>query len=144
MNREKRNLRVTFKEARKKSLLYPTYQKLSMEQVFTIPPKPGKKQTPILAHTPKTLIVLPVLIHLLISLNDLFTRHLGGIISNSQTTFTLITDFILTSLIFAVTIRCIWQASDIDKCWRKNSKKKNRLIKNKLKKFRPKRSGEDL
>ena len=97
-----------------------------MRQVLTIPPTDAKGKFRfwarlwafIVATVPKLILFLPLVIYVLLTLNDVHTsREVGENISKTLTNSSLYSDYGFLVLILLFTIVCYTRWASVDKVW---------------------------
>ncbi len=98
------------------------YRLLSMQQVMTVPPT-EREQAPVERYfwsvLPIILFFLPVMVEVLIYLNDLGTRPYGETLNVPATTWLYRISFGLLVLNSVVTFSCFWLWVAITSMWRR-------------------------
>ncbi len=114
LTRERDNLRWTFDAARQhgREEFTKLYYLLAMRQVLTSPPPQASKNLPIL------LVFLPLVVQLLIVINDFLTLDVARMISNVHALTVMGVEFGWLILMFLVTGLCVGVLKEINDEWR--------------------------
>nr|AIA16032.1 Unknown Function [uncultured bacterium] len=116
--REYNNLRLTFREAKPDHLRF-CYMSLAMQQVLTVPPSltPGQTDLKPRGSVVQGLYFPPLLIQLLIIINDFMTSDVGGLFNFNLTQISTVVSMFFFGLIVFLTMRCLQLSRAIDKEW---------------------------
>lgn len=128
--RELRNLRLVFIQAKSVEHLRLCYDMLAMQQVLTIPPQVDRHQSDRTwitnlrdgswRYVPMLLYVLPLLVHLVIFIND-FKTYGPFVKTFPGTVFGLGVSAFLLGVNALLTVLCFYLGWKVDKTWRNHA-----------------------
>ncbi|HEX8557243.1 MAG TPA: hypothetical protein VF668_04025 [Pyrinomonadaceae bacterium] len=115
--RERRNLKLTFKEAAERGQTRVCYDLLMMHQVLTVPPMRGQPFGRVWNAVPKLLYLIPAAIYFLQFKTDMDSRPIGNILSPTNTSLLTNAGITLLGLILMFTALCVALSFGADKVW---------------------------
>ncbi len=117
--REANNLTIAFNWAKVNGALGECYRILTMRQVLTLPiVGSGIPRNRFWQKIPKSLLLLPAIVQLLIFCYDVYSNQLGLSISLANTIILYVLSFCFLVLITILTYLCFELTSEIDKIWK--------------------------
>jgi hypothetical protein len=114
--REEENVRVLFTES-PEDLLPDIYKQLGMSQVLTVPPNDGGTHKGFWAALPDALFWSPVVVQLLICINDLVSLNKGLVVNPVLAIGEVVSGWLLLGLLVGVTLNCRERAKNMDRYW---------------------------
>jgi hypothetical protein len=122
LGRERDNLRVLFERAESiQGMLSEVYDALAMRQVFTLPPRAPGTSPPQARTLPRMIVIAPMVVQLLVAINDFATPQYGTTVSRIHTAILYSSHFIFGALMLLLTVDAFRLWITIDQEWTKAS-----------------------
>ncbi len=118
LSREIKNLKISFREAKRHKELRYFYYALAMRQVLTVPPMKGEKVNRLLVLGPKVICVSPAFLFLLVVSNDYFTIFsFPNLFPVKYVARQLFIETVALAFIWWLSVRCWERQSHINGIW---------------------------
>lgn len=125
ITREVENLRLSFVESQRLGRLNEFYHLLAMKQVFTVPKTEYITRTRFLRFAPKFIPAFPLIVYLLVTVNDIRTSWIGDALQRVRFQVLFSFEVITLILLMILTVMVIQRMLRLDDIWEENAPSMN-------------------
>jgi hypothetical protein len=120
LSREVDNLHISFDEAKRLGKLPEFYTLLAMRQVFTVPDTQQITRSKFLLYTPKVICWFPLVVHIVVTWNDIKTGNIGNLLSEPRYAFSIISEILIAIGLVILSVMVTKRLVRLDEVWDKN------------------------